>query len=141
MSSRCERPGVPDNFLARNSPLPVILIGRDRNLLRFREKAISERSDLNVQIVDPDVAEPMARSAIARIWIFCSSLEISRVVYLACSVRRYSPDSRLILIKNSLKDGFEDFLFHWIGCAADGIEPLLNGVSTLAVAGRCRPPL
>jgi hypothetical protein len=136
VSSRSEHSTVRDDLLARNLPLSVILIGRDRSLLRFREKAIRETSDLSVQILDPDSAEATARSAIPHLWIFCSRLDISRIVYLACSIRRYSPDSRLLLIKNSMKDGFEDFLFHWIGCAADGIDPLLSAVSTLAVAGR-----
>lgn len=125
---------VKDKVGVRNSPLSIFSVGRDKELLRLRERSIASRSDLQVRSFSPEEAEAPARGPGAHLWVFCSSVELPRLVYLACSIRRYSPDSRLLLLKNSRQSGFEDSLFHWVLPASDGIEALLDAISTLAVA-------
>jgi len=82
----------------------------------------------------PEEAEALARGRTPHLWIFCNSVEIAKLVYLACSIRLYSPDSRLLRLKGALHSSFEDSLFHWILPASEGIDSFLQAVSTLAVA-------
>ena len=122
-----------DQARVRAFPLSILSVGRDRELLRQREEAIRSRSDLPVRSMTPEEAESLTRSPKGYVWIFCASIELSRMVYLACSVRRYSRESRLVL-DGARKVGFERSLFHRIVRAEDPEETLLDAVSCLAVA-------
>ncbi len=115
-------------------PLSILSVGRDPELLRERERTISSRSDLRIRSLTPEEAEAPARSGETHLWIFCSTVELPRLAYLASSVRRYSARSRLILFKGGRQAGFEDSLFHWIFRAGDDLECFLAAVSRLAVA-------
>jgi hypothetical protein len=110
-------------------------VGRDKALLQSREEIILSRSDLRIRTLTPEDAEAPARAADPRVWIFCSSIELPKVVYLACSVRRYSPASRLLLIKKADRPAFEDSLFHRATSAGEGIESFLDAISCLALEG------
>lgn len=118
----------------RHFPLTIFSVGRDQELLRQRERIIAARSDLRVRSMTPEEAEAPARGTTPHLWIFCDSIEIAKLVYLACSIRRYSPNSRLLRLKGALQSSFEDSLFHWILPASEGIDPFLQAVNTLAVA-------
>ncbi|MGC2635587.1 MAG: hypothetical protein WA294_00300 [Acidobacteriaceae bacterium] len=102
-------------------------------LLQSREEIILSRSDLRIRTLTPEDAETPARDTDPRVWIFCSSIELPKVVYLACSIRRYSPASRLLLIKKVERPAFEDSLFHRVIPAAEGIDSFLDAISSLAV--------
>jgi hypothetical protein len=122
-----------DQACGRSSPLSVISVGRDRELLRSRERIIREHSELSIRSMSPEEAEGWVRCDKPRLWIFCGSIEISRLVYLACSVRRYSRHSRLVL--DSLRPaGFESSLFDGIVRSGREAEALLEAVSRFAVA-------
>lgn len=118
----------------RHFPLSIFSVGRDQELLRQRERIIAARSDLRVRSLTPEEAEDPARGTTPHLWIFCNSIEVAKLVYLACSIRRYSPDSRLLRLKGALQNSFEDSLFHWVLPASEGIDSFLKAVSTLAVA-------
>lgn len=122
-----------DRILSRSIPRPILLVGRDKALLQSRQEIILSRSDLRIRALTPEDAEAAARAADERVWIFCSSIELPKVVYLACSVRRYSPASRLLLIKRVDRPAFEDSLFHRVIPAAEGIESFLDALSSLAL--------
>lgn len=122
-----------DTVCARSSPLSIVSVGRNADLLRRREQTIRDHSDLSVRSMTPEEAESWARSDKARLWIFCGSIEIPRLVYLACSVRRYSRHSRLVL-DSARRPGFEDTLFDCVVRSGDGSDALLEAVSRFAVA-------
>ena len=88
-----------DRIVRRAEPLSVISVGRDQTLLRIREDLIVRRSDLRVRSVDPEQAEDLARSSEARLWIFCFTIELPRLVYLACSVRQCSAHSKFLRLR------------------------------------------
>lgn len=115
-------------------PLSIVSVGRDWELLQQRERAIGSRSDLQIRSLTPEEAEGPARSGEAHLWIFCNTVELPKLAYLASSVRRYSPASRLLLLKSGRKHGFEDSLFHGIFRVDDDPEDFLRTVSRLAVA-------
>lgn len=123
-----------DVLQLREFPLSIFSVGRDPELLRQREHLINSRSDLRICSLTPEEAEAPARSGEAHLWIFCSSIELPKLAYLASSVRRYSAGSRLLLFKGVRRPGFEDSLFHWILGADDDFEDFLAAVSSLALA-------
>lgn len=127
------RPPGRDHALAHTAPRSVVLIGRDGELLRLFENAIVTRSDLTVHSLAPVQAVDSAHSPVPRLWVFSSGIEIATLVHLASTVRRYSPQSRLLLVRSSPREGFEDHLFHWIG-GEDDLDPLLEAISRLAAA-------
>ncbi len=127
------RTGPQDKVCARSSPLGIFSIGRDAELLRQREQTIREHSDLSVRSMNPEEAESWTRSEKPRLWIFCGSIEISRLVYLACSVRRYSRHSRLVL-DSARAPGFEGSLFDCIVRSDQESGALLEVVSRFALA-------
>ena len=45
-------------------------------------------------------------------WVLCGSIEEETLVYLACTVRRYSAASRLFLAEWARPSGAERCLFH-----------------------------
>lgn len=122
-----------DKILSRSIPRPILLVDRDKALLQSREEIILSRSDLRIRTLAPEDAEEAAHSAEERVWVFCSSIELPKVVYLACSVRRYSPASRLLLIKKVDRPAFEDSLFHRAVPASEGIESFLDAITGLAL--------
>ena len=118
----------------RRVPLTIISVGRDPEVLRRRECILANHSDLSVRSVMPEEAEKWARTAEPHLWIFCSTIELPRLVHLACTIRRYSPSSRLLLMEGSRPTGFEVSLFHKAIPPLEGPDFLLNTVSHLAVA-------
>lgn len=124
---------IKDGPCARFSPLAVLSIGRNAEILSRRAALITSHSALEVRSLNPDEAEGWARSSKAFLWIFCSTVELPRLVYLTCSVRRYSPSSRLLLMQGKRAPGFESSLFHFILPASDDEEPFLDAVSRLSL--------
>lgn len=122
---------LQDRACSVSSPRSVFCVGRDPETLLRLEKAIRSPSDLKVRRLSPLEAEAWARTAEPRLWIFCPRIELAKLVHLACTVRRYSPTSRLILLCRS-QPGFEATLFHRI-LRPDATESLLEVVSRLAV--------
>jgi hypothetical protein len=123
-----------DRVQVRPCPLEVFSVGRDREILRRRERAIAEPSDLLVRSLTPEEAEKQVRDAEARLWIFCHSIDLGTLIHLACCVRRHSPRSRLVLMRGRRQPGFEASLFHQIVPALEGPQSLVDAVSHLAVA-------
>lgn len=123
-----------DRVHVRSSPLEVYSVGRNREILRRREGVIAGRSELLVRSFSPEEAEKFVRDTEARLWIFCHTIDLGRLIHLACCVRRYSPASRLVLMRGAHEPGFEKSLFHQIVPALDGPESLIDVVSHLAVA-------
>jgi hypothetical protein len=123
-----------DRVQVRSHPLEVFSVGRDREVLRRRERAIAGRSELLVRSLTPEEAEKQVRDAEARLWIFCHSIDLGTLIHLACCVRRHSPQSRLVLMRGRREPGFEATLFHQIVPALERPEMLIDAVSHLAVA-------
>lgn len=92
-------------------PLPVISVGRDKNLLSARERMMAAQG-LTVRSLIPEEAEKLAREGRSRLWVFCGSVEPQTLVFLACSIRRHSPESRLLLVERTSPVGIEASLFH-----------------------------
>ncbi|HEX4066742.1 MAG TPA: hypothetical protein VHZ09_12025 [Acidobacteriaceae bacterium] len=89
---------------------------------------------MRIRSLTPEEAETPARCSDAHLWVFCNTIELPKLAYLASSVRRYSAGSRLLLFKGGRRPGFEDSLFHWILGADDDFEDFFAAVSNLAVA-------
>jgi hypothetical protein len=123
-----------DCMHVRSSPLEVISVGRDPEILRRRQRSIAGRSQLMVRSLTPDEAEKQVRDTEPRLWIFCYTIELGRLIHLACCVRRHSPASRLMLMQGRRQPGFEKSLFHLIVPAFEGQGLLIDAVSHLAVA-------
>lgn len=126
--------GRDRNNRLRRVPLSIISVGRDPEVLRRRECILAAESNLSVRSVMPEEAEKWARSPEPHLWIFCSTIELPRLVHLASTIRRYSPASRLLLMVGSRRPGFEVSLFHKTVPPLEGPDFLLNTVSHLSVA-------
>ena len=100
----------------------------------MREQAITSRSDLAVRSLTPELAEPLRRDAEARLWIFCHTLDLRMAVYLATHIRRFSPESRLLLLKNLQHAGFEELLFHRVISVGESEGIFLDAVTELALS-------
>lgn len=118
----------------RPTPLAIISVGRDPEILRRRENVLSSQSGLSVRSLTPEEADKWARSPEPRLWIFCSSIELPRLVHLASMVRRHSPSSRLLLMEGARASGFELQLFHKAIPPLEGPDFLLDTVNHLAIA-------
>lgn len=131
-----QRPSAARNHGVKlhRAPLSIISVGRDPEVLRRRECILASQSDLCVRSVMPEEAEKLARSSEPHLWIFCSTIELPRLVHLACTIRRNSPSSRLLLMEGSRRPGFEVSLFHKAIPPLEGPDYLLNTVSHLAIA-------
>lgn len=114
-------------------PLPVISVGRDRGLLSAR-KRLMEKSGLSVQSVSPEEAERLVRDGCSRLWVFCASVEISTLIFLASSIRRHSPESRLVLVEREAAAGIEESLFHRVMDGQASGDVLARVVQDLALA-------
>jgi hypothetical protein len=123
-----------DRVCTRTSPLEVFSVGRNPEILKRRQRAIANRSQLSVRSLTPEEAEKVVRDGAARLWIFCSTVELGTLVHLACCVRRHSPASRLLLMRGVRGAGFEATLFHRVVPIMEGSETLMEAVSQLAVA-------
>lgn len=127
-------PGSP-NPDTRLGPKPseIVSVGRNEDLLRLREKLLS-RIGLRVRSMQPEEAETQIQSPESRVWVFCNTIEVEEFIFLASSVHRYSPPSRLLLIEGDhpvrLEASLVDRVFH----ATDGLDTLLAFVSRLALA-------
>ena len=107
--------------LLQSLPLPVISVGRDRSLLVFRQHALDD-AGIPARTMLPEEAERMVHDPQARVWVFCASIEISTLIYLACAIRRNSPGSRLLLAERCEPAGIERSLFHQILCSETRAE-------------------
>lgn len=124
---------LKDSRCIRSSPLPILSVGRDPEILMRRESVLASHSTLPIRSMNPEESEKWARSSTAHLWIFCSTIELSRLVYLACSIRRYSPASRLLLLQGNRTPGFETALFHQVLPPAAETDFFLDTVSRLAL--------
>jgi hypothetical protein len=123
-----------DRSQTNATPLTIFSVGRDPEILRRREAVLSSQSHLSVRSLTPEDAEKWARSPEPHVWIFCSTIELPRLVHLASTVRRHSPSSRLLLMEGARQPGFELQLFHKAIPPLEGPDFLLSTVSTLAIA-------
>ena len=94
-------------------PLPVISVGRDLRLLADRQHALDD-DGIPARTMLPQEAERLAHDDRPRVWIFCASIELSTLIYLACAIRRNSPGSHLLLIERGEAAGPERSLFHQV---------------------------
>lgn len=91
--------------------MPVYSVGRDQVLLHLRQHAMDEAA-IPARTLTPEQAEAFIHDAQPRLWIFCASIDTASLVYLSSSIRRYSPESRLLLVEYGLASGSEAALFH-----------------------------
>lgn len=99
------------SVVPKRSPWLVLSVGRDRSLLATRQAAL-EKHGIGVQSMAPEQAEFPAHDGKPRLWVLCGSIEEETLVYLACTVRRYSASSRLFLVEWLRPAGAERCLFH-----------------------------
>lgn len=90
--------------------LPVLLVGRDKALVATRMQAM-RAAGIAAHAVTPEQAQELALDGHARAWALCASTERSSLLYIACSVRRHSPLSRLLLLEGKSPAGLEVSLF------------------------------
>jgi hypothetical protein len=126
--------GGQDRVRARSKPLPIICVGRESGILRSRLHVIQESSDLAVSSISPEEADRWVQRGESRLWVFCPSVELPRLVYVACRVLRFSPQSRLILLEGAQRIGFERSLFHLVIRQAEGTDAFMDALTRLANA-------
>jgi hypothetical protein len=126
--------GGHDRAHVRSTPLPIICVGRDPGILRLRLNFIQLHSDLAVRSLTPEEADRWIHRPEPHVWVFCYTVELPRLVYLACRILRFSPESRLTLIEGAHRIGFESTLFHLVIRRADGTDAFLEGLIHLATA-------
>ncbi len=111
--------------------LPVFSVGRDVELLSARENALAN-TGIAVHSLIPEQAEPAARESCPRLWVFCASVEIPTLVFLACRIRRHSPGSRLVLLERDSPAGVEASLFHRVIDRQGDMDALTSVIFDLA---------
>lgn len=121
-----------DRSPVRSTPLPILSIGRDRQILRVREQVITSRAGVGVLSLTADEAEPWTRNSEPHLWLFCHTIELPRLVALACRVRRFSAGSRLAVLEGSQHLSFEASLFHRVIRPTEGVERILDTICSLA---------
>ena len=99
------------SVIPSRTPWPVISVGRDRPLLTIRQAAMEKRG-IRVHSLLPEQAEFPAHDGKMRLWVLCGSIDEAELVFLACTIRRYSPASRLFLVEWVRPSGAEKCLFH-----------------------------
>jgi hypothetical protein len=114
--------------------LPVISVGNDRGLLSIRE-AVIRSIGLSARSMTSEQAEATARSPECHVWVFCSSIELGQLVHLATTIRRCSPNSKLLLLEGAREAGPEAVLFEKIFDSPGRIETMLESVKRLATSG------
>jgi hypothetical protein len=78
----------------------------------MRRQAAMERRGIHVQSLASEQAEFPAHDGKPRLWVMCGSTEEAALVYLACTIRRFSAASRLFLVEWLHPAGAETCLFH-----------------------------
>ena len=116
------------------APRTIICVGRNPEILRRRQEMISSQLSLAVHSVTPEEADAWSARTEPRLWVFCHTVELPRLAYLACRVLRFSPESRLILLEGDQRIGFESSLFHLVLRPSDGVKRFLDAVSALSAA-------
>lgn len=124
-----------DSVHVRSTPLRILSVGRDPAILQLREQVICSRSDLSVRSLTPEEADTWTQRPNPHLWIFCHTLETRTLVYLACRVLRFSPESRLLLLHGGQRIGFEASLFHKVIRPVSGEEVFLDTLAAMATAG------
>jgi hypothetical protein len=133
VSFRSARTGK-DRAPVRPAPRSIISVGKDPELLRLRQQVIKSQSNLSVRSMTPEEADAWTTRPEPHVWVFCHTVELPRLVYLACRVLRFSPESRLILLEGRQRIGFESSLFHTVLRPSDGVEGFLEALMNLSVA-------
>lgn len=123
-------PSIPSATLFPTA-WPVLCVGRDPSLLGKRVQALFH-AGIVAQSLSPERAEDLAREQRSRIWILCTSIELPTLVFLAGSVRRHSPHSRLLLAEGPSPAGIETSLFHRVITGEEGAEVLAAKVRQLS---------
>lgn len=117
----------------RKDALPIVSVGREPSLLHARKNTL-EAAGYTVLSVTPEQAEKLAHETQTRIWLFCGSVESSSLIYLACAIRRHSPESRLLLVECRAGSGIESSLFHRVVAPLENAALLTRVVQELTVA-------
>lgn len=120
--------------LLQQLPLPVICVGRDLRLLAVRQHALDD-AGIPARTMLPQDAERVVHDDRPRVWIFCASIEMSTMIYLACAIRRNSPGSHLLLMERCEPAGIERSLFHQVICRDSRLEQLTAAVRRYLSAG------
>jgi hypothetical protein len=123
-----------DRAPVRSAPRSILSVGNDAELLHLRQQLISSQSSLSVRSLSPIEAGPWSGRKEPYLWVFCYTVSLADLVYLACRVLRFSPESRLILLEGSQRIGFEASLFHLVLRPTDGVREFLEAVTHLSVA-------
>ena len=110
----------------------IISVGTEAGILRKRQQEIASRTGMRVRWIPPSEAEVMARRPGKHLWMFCATVEYSQAMYLACSVRRYRPESRLLLLQEQETPGFEKPLFDEVVRMPASMESIVSAVRRLA---------
>jgi hypothetical protein len=105
--------------------------------MAFRLRAI-EGAGIPARTCSPEQAEGLAHDTCPRVWIFCGSVEMDTLVYLAGSLRRYSPQSRLLLLEWNAPAGVEGALFHRVLDETENSDILTQAVREAAGCGATR---
>jgi len=113
--------------------LPIVSVGNDRRLLELREKLIS-RTGLPVRSLTPEEAEDVAHSPDSHLWVFCRTVEMGSLIYLASAVRRHSPNSKLLLLEGPWPVGSAAILFQRILDPTRSIDLLLTTIIEMAIS-------
>ena len=135
---------MPNNLIAwktsrlaerqsRGELLPIISVGDDETLLALREKIIKGKGYSVLSLTSVE-AELIAHSSEPHLWVFCSTIDLGQLAYLACAVRRQSPRSLLLLLAGARPVGCEAALFQRVLSPIDGVDELLETIGELAIA-------
>jgi len=116
------------------TPLPVVCVGYDTGLLRLRESLIQHAGyPVSSVLVGDAVTAAKARHSPC-VWVFCHTVWICDTVHLASTVRRHSPEDKLMLLTKPHGAGSEAVLFHSVLSQQAGVESFLNALASLSRA-------
>ena len=114
------------------STATIFSVGKDEGILRRRQEEIQTRAGMRVRWMQAQEAEILTRTRGKRLWMFCATLDSAQAMYLACSVRRYSPESRLLLLSEQEPPRFEMPLFDEVVLMPASMESIVSAVRRLA---------
>jgi hypothetical protein len=114
----------------------IVSVGSDPEILRLRHEMIARHSDVQIRSITPEEAETWTQRSEPHLWVFCHSVELTRLLFLACSIRRFSPGSRLLLLSGARSPSSEMGLFHQVIRPIDGVEmeAFLDHLSEMSLA-------
>jgi len=113
--------------------IPFLLsIGRNVALLAERH-ALLQDANYRVRSATPEMLSEIPKEE-GIVVLFCFTLAQDERVFLASSFRRYSPESRLVLVTQGGKPEQDEVLFHSIVRSEDGSRALLQAVRQLSFA-------